>query len=81
MVGPLGAVKPSHGTGRPEGRPTNTGLDQYCTSFRQSYGDNTQHSNLRFSLTILYVFTYDYGHWPVYIASEARLYLFLCHIL
>ncbi|KAK7121873.1 hypothetical protein R3I93_022840 [Phoxinus phoxinus] len=38
MVGPLGAVKPSHGTGRPEGRPTNTGLDQYSTSFRQSYG-------------------------------------------
>ncbi|CAM4733904.1 unnamed protein product [Leuciscus chuanchicus] len=38
MVGPLGAVKPSHGTGRPQGRPTNTGLDQYCTSFRQSYG-------------------------------------------
>ncbi|XP_048013678.1 protein phosphatase 1 regulatory subunit 32 isoform X3 [Megalobrama amblycephala] len=38
MVGPLGAVKPSHGTGRPGGRPTNAGLDQYCTTFRQSYG-------------------------------------------
>ncbi|KAG1929667.1 protein phosphatase 1 regulatory subunit [Pimephales promelas] len=38
MVGPSGALKPPHGTGRPEGRPTNTGLDQYCTSFRQSYG-------------------------------------------
>ncbi|XP_073687653.1 stabilizer of axonemal microtubules 4 [Garra rufa] len=38
MDGPLGAVKPSVGTGRPGGRPTNIGLDQYCTSYRQSYG-------------------------------------------
>uniref|UniRef100_A0A9J8BHC3 Stabilizer of axonemal microtubules 4 n=1 Tax=Cyprinus carpio carpio TaxID=630221 RepID=A0A9J8BHC3_CYPCA len=38
MVGPLGAVKPSVGTARPLGRPTNISLDQYCTSYRQSYG-------------------------------------------
>ncbi|KAK2866868.1 hypothetical protein QQF64_022503 [Cirrhinus molitorella] len=38
MDGPLGAVNPSVGTGRPGGRPTNIGLDQYCTSYRQSYG-------------------------------------------
>ncbi|XP_016298062.1 protein phosphatase 1 regulatory subunit 32 [Sinocyclocheilus anshuiensis] len=38
MVGPLGAVKPSVGTGRPLGRPTNISLDQYCSSYRQSYG-------------------------------------------
>ncbi|XP_016324400.1 protein phosphatase 1 regulatory subunit 32-like [Sinocyclocheilus anshuiensis] len=37
MVGPLDAVKPLVGTGRPGGRPTNIGLDQYCTSYRQSY--------------------------------------------
>uniref|UniRef100_A0A8C2F094 Protein phosphatase 1, regulatory subunit 32 n=1 Tax=Cyprinus carpio TaxID=7962 RepID=A0A8C2F094_CYPCA len=38
MVGPLGAVKPSVGTARPLGRPSNISLDQYCTSYRQSYG-------------------------------------------
>ncbi|KAI2648591.1 Protein phosphatase 1 regulatory subunit 32 [Labeo rohita] len=38
MDGPLGAVKPSVGTGRPGGRPNNIGLDQYCTSYRQSHG-------------------------------------------
>ncbi|XP_067292770.1 stabilizer of axonemal microtubules 4 isoform X2 [Pseudorasbora parva] len=38
MVGPLGAIKSSYGTGRAEGRPANTGLNQYCTSFRHSYG-------------------------------------------
>ncbi|KTG45418.1 hypothetical protein cypCar_00027732 [Cyprinus carpio] len=37
MLGPLGAVKPLVGMGRPGGRPTNMGLDQYCTSYRQSY--------------------------------------------
>ncbi|XP_059392118.1 protein phosphatase 1 regulatory subunit 32 [Carassius carassius] len=37
MVGPLGAVKPLVGMGRPGGRPANIGLDQYCTSYRQSY--------------------------------------------
>nr|XP_009296003.1 protein phosphatase 1 regulatory subunit 32 isoform X2 [Danio rerio] len=38
MVGPLGVIKPSFGTGRPAGRPANISIDHYCTSYRQSYG-------------------------------------------